>query len=387
MRVPRSTRFELRRRLVTLLCAALVVVLSRGVGRACVGDGCMTIWSTEEGGGALTISWDFVHRQQIQTFKSFCAAGQCLYSTIDPGFMTPGGTPPDGDHSLADGTVVSIEIVAIDAAVTLKVNSTKLTQPGESAELTPPAPDLHTHPAWQLFLPQGQTGTYPLSFKLTTDSARYAESPVYAVVLANLPTPTPAAPTPTLTPSMTSTPARPACAGDCNDDGAVTINELVLGVASALDGTDRCPACDRDGDGMVTIGELVSAVNAALDGCPATPTATATPGATLDDIQRTIFTGRCALPTCHVAQSPAGNLILEAGQSYAQLVGVPPDVSTARDAGLLRVDPGHAENSFLLIKLEGPPPDEGSRMPLTGGTLTEAEIQRVRDWIAQGAHP
>jgi hypothetical protein len=88
-----------------------------------------------------------------------------------------------------------------------------------------------------------------------------------------------------------------------------------------------------------------------------------------------------------VAQSPAGNLILETGQSYAQLVGVPPDVSTARDAGLLRVDAGHPENCFLLIKLEGPPPDQGSRMPLNDSPLSEAEIQRIRDWIAQGAHP
>jgi hypothetical protein len=48
----------------------------------------------------------------------------------------------------------------------------------------------------------------------------------------------------------------------------------------------------------------------------------------------------------------------------------------------LRVDPGHPENSFLLVKLEGPPPDQGSRMPLTGAPLTDAEIQRIRDWIA-----
>ena len=81
----------------------------------------------------------------------------------------------------------------------------------------------------------------------------------------------------------------------------------------------------------------------------------------------------------------AGNLVLDADHAYAQLVGVEPFIDTARAAGLLRVDPGHPENSFLLVKLEGPPPDQGSRMPLTGPLLSAtAEIRLIRDWIAQG---
>ena len=384
MRALGSTARALRRRLVTILAAACVAVVTSGTSRACVGDGCMTLWSTEEGGGALAINWDFVHRQQIQTFKTpLCDASMCLYSAIDPGFMTPGGTPPDGFHTLADGTAVSLEIVAADAAVTVKIGSIKLTKPGDSTSLGS-APDLHQHPAWQLSLPTGQTGEYPLSFKLTTDSAQYAESQVYSVLLTNLPTPTPNAPTPTETPTPTPTQAVPACAGDCNDDGVVAVNELILGVTSALDGEDRCPACDRNGNGVVEIAELVSAVDAALDGCPAPPTPTATLAPTLDDIQRTIFSPRCAIPACHDSQSKAGNLILEAGRSHDQLVGVSPTVDTA---GLLRVDPGHPENSFLLVKLEGPPPDQGQRMPLTGALLNEAEIQLISDWIAQGAEP
>jgi len=66
-------------------------------------------------------------------------------------------------------------------------------------------------------------------------------------------------------------------------------------------------------------------------------------------------------------------------------VGVPPTVDTARAAGFLRVDPGKPENSFLIVKLDGPPPGEGSRMPLTGALLTDAEVQLISDWIAQGA--
>lgn len=59
------------------------------------------------------------------------------------------------------------------------------------------------------------------------------------------------------------------CAGDCNGDGEVTIDELIRGVNIAL-GTlplDACPSLDSGGDGEVTIDELISAVNDALAGC------------------------------------------------------------------------------------------------------------------------
>ena len=62
-----------------------------------------------------------------------------------------------------------------------------------------------------------------------------------------------------------------ACTGDCNEDGLVTVDELVKGVniaLSLLPVTD-CTAFDRNGDGTVTVDELVTAVNAALTGCPA----------------------------------------------------------------------------------------------------------------------
>jgi YVTN family beta-propeller protein len=61
------------------------------------------------------------------------------------------------------------------------------------------------------------------------------------------------------------------CAGDCNGDGTVGINELIIGVNIAL-GTQPASACtavDVDGNGMVTINELVRAVSSALNGCTA----------------------------------------------------------------------------------------------------------------------
>jgi hypothetical protein len=64
-------------------------------------------------------------------------------------------------------------------------------------------------------------------------------------------------------------PAPPACVGDCNADGSVTIDELVQGITLALDGAPAgaCAALDDDGDGVVQIHELLRAVAAALHGC------------------------------------------------------------------------------------------------------------------------
>jgi hypothetical protein len=76
--------------------------------------------------------------------------------------------------------------------------------------------------------------------------------------------------------------ARGACTGDCNDNGAVSINELVLGVNIALGSSalSACPAFDADGLGTVSVSELVAAVNNALRACPATRTPASTSTAT-----------------------------------------------------------------------------------------------------------
>src|SRR6185369_14882158 len=59
------------------------------------------------------------------------------------------------------------------------------------------------------------------------------------------------------------------CAGDCDDSGAVGIDELVSAVRISLNElpTSRCTAVDANADGRVSIDELVRAVNAALRGC------------------------------------------------------------------------------------------------------------------------
>lgn len=62
-----------------------------------------------------------------------------------------------------------------------------------------------------------------------------------------------------------------ACVGDCNANGIVTVDELMLAVNRALSGglPGRCERSDRNQDGGITVDELLAAVGGALNGCPA----------------------------------------------------------------------------------------------------------------------
>lgn len=63
------------------------------------------------------------------------------------------------------------------------------------------------------------------------------------------------------------------CVGDCNGDGSVEINELIVGVNIALGALPiaECPSFDN-GEGQVPIDRLVLAVSNALNGCGGSPT-------------------------------------------------------------------------------------------------------------------
>jgi len=104
-----------------------------------------------------------------------------------------------------------------------------------------------------------------------------------------------------------------------------------------------------------------------------------------DDIQQTIFNVSCVSAPCHSSTSQQGNLVLEEGVSYGNLVGVVPFNDVARAMGLERVVPGNTDMSFLLIKLTAPGLGEGSPMPLGMPPLSAANIDKVRAWILAGA--
>jgi hypothetical protein len=59
------------------------------------------------------------------------------------------------------------------------------------------------------------------------------------------------------------------CDGDCNENGAVAINELIraTNIALGLADLEVCPAADSAGRGAIRVDDLIRAVNRALHGC------------------------------------------------------------------------------------------------------------------------
>jgi predicted acyl esterase len=73
--------------------------------------------------------------------------------------------------------------------------------------------------------------------------------------------------------------ARATCVGDCDGNGTVTVDELVVMVNIAL-GTAPVASCangDANADGAITIDEIIAAVDSAQNGCPSVGTPTPTP--------------------------------------------------------------------------------------------------------------
>jgi hypothetical protein len=71
---------------------------------------------------------------------------------------------------------------------------------------------------------------------------------------------------PTVSPTATSAPV--VCPGDCDGSGEVLVDEIIDGVALLLGRPARvCAAIDLNEDGGVSVDEVVSIVNAALRGC------------------------------------------------------------------------------------------------------------------------
>lgn len=100
------------------------------------------------------------------------------------------------------------------------------------------------------------------------------------------------------------------------------------------------------------------------------------PQPTITYLQKNFYDVSCAVGGCHEGASSAAGLDLSAGNTVANVFGVPSVQIPAMDL----VEPGDPANSYLLKKLEGT--GLGQRMPLSGGSIQAATIEAVRDWIA-----
>ena len=96
-----------------------------------------------------------------------------------------------------------------------------------------------------------------------------------------------------------------------------------------------------------------------------------------------ILTANCALSGCHAGSSPAQGMNLSSGQAFANIVSVP-----SNESGLLRVKPSEPDSSYLVHKIQGTQSTvggSGGRMPLGRAALSQAQIDIIRQWIADGA--
>lgn len=97
-------------------------------------------------------------------------------------------------------------------------------------------------------------------------------------------------------------------------------------------------------------------------------------------IQDHVFTPICT--QCHAGAAAPEGMSLEQGRAYASLVGV----ASHEVPGLLRVNPGDPDNSYLMHKILGTQ-ESGDRMPRGLPPLPAATIEVIRQWIADGAPP
>lgn len=108
-------------------------------------------------------------------------------------------------------------------------------------------------------------------------------------------------------------------------------------------------------------------------------------GATLDELQASIFTPSCALSGCHTGPAsstlPAGMDLSSADASFANLVGI----TSLQQPALSRVTANDPDVSYLVQKVEGTAAS-GARMPLGGGVLDQTLIDDLREWISDGAN-
>ena len=96
----------------------------------------------------------------------------------------------------------------------------------------------------------------------------------------------------------------------------------------------------------------------------------------------------CAFSSCHSSTTNAGDLNLEEGIAYKNLVNVDAADPKAVEASKVRVVPGDSAGSFLYQKLAGTFGDgEGVIMPQgqTEPFEPDCRLRAVREWIDNGA--
>ena len=112
-----------------------------------------------------------------------------------------------------------------------------------------------------------------------------------------------------------------------------------------------------------------------------------TPGAENEECGESIDTNLQALLNsdcagCHSGSNPSKSLDLASGNAW----GATYEVSSLQNSTRLLVDPYNANDSWMVIKVEGTQGQGmGGKMPKGSGSWSSSDIQTLRDWINDGA--
>ncbi len=101
-------------------------------------------------------------------------------------------------------------------------------------------------------------------------------------------------------------------------------------------------------------------------------------GQNLEEEVVALFERSCARAGCHAGPLPQQDMNLDRAHFYANIVDEP----SRERPELKRVDPGHPDSSYLVMKIKGTPGIVGVQMPLIGDKLTDEEVQTIERWIA-----
>jgi len=196
-------------------------------------------------------------------FGASCAGGYCITPT--PTAITTPTTKPTPPPTSAPSLTPTPNPTA---TVTPTMTAIETPRPTPTATATATPTSTPTVTPTQIPTATVTATSTPTDTPTLTPTATAASAPTQTPTPTNTATSTPTPTnTPTVAPAATITPK--PCAGDCNDDGTVTVDEILTMVNIALGNADvsTCLAGDVNGDGQVTVDEILTAVNNALDGC------------------------------------------------------------------------------------------------------------------------
>lgn len=90
-----------------------------------------------------------------------------------------------------------------------------------------------------------------------------------------------------------------------------------------------------------------------------------------------IFAQSCARVGCHAGSDPQLGMSLEPELFFDHTVGAASRERTELDI----IHPGEPDSSYLIKKVRGDEDIIGARMPMTGNSLSDAEIATIADWV------